>query len=600
MKIRVFLLIMIFAFAVAMVACDDDDDSGDDDVVDDDAGDDDSGDDDVSDDDSVDDDIVDDDVSDDDTVDDDSVDDDTMEMADGWLAPCDVSGDGTPDYILEDLYHDGVNSRLTVHLKDVDGVTVHTIGPLSLGTGGFAYHLMNDLDGDGLCEVVSVRQFLDYTDKDLVIKGKVLVLSGSGLTAEFDTGWVDDIYITATASTDISGDGLADLLINYRPMDAASSGWLVAVNAADDYQELWTINGGPGEGLNVLARAVDGFTGQACGDPDGPDAFLLERYDLYEEGEPQWRADWINRQGDAVGGFGPVNLKGAAQKSAGVMHLSRNHWQCAGLVVYPTANLFGSRFVLFDRQGEVLAQKDLGEVASLAGSAAMSLDGNETPDVVLWGSYNSGIPALWVAADGDDYGITRVVSSLPSGSYSPITWRRYPWLNVATDLRGDGESVFAVLPNGGSTTVFLPIPLYGVDLNSTGFSYSLPLPAGELLSDGGFMLPLAEKTQLALAVYAVTSEGSAPWTIRSTWALFAGDDVDPVYQADIIEGSFAYLGSLWDFDGDDLPEINEIRYPETGISGGRVRLLDPNDDFNVLLQETVATDHRLNLVGTWQ
>ncbi|MHA1569025.1 MAG: hypothetical protein ACTSXZ_06110 [Alphaproteobacteria bacterium] len=597
---RKWLILAVILLAVGLCTlgldCGDDDDGGnDDDTVDDD-----TADDDVTNDDTIDDDIVDDDT-DDDVVDDDIVDDDTMpEPARGWLSPCDVDGDGVPDYVLEDQFLDSGSSQVTITLKNTDGTTVTEMGPVDLGTSGYSYHYLADIDGDDLCEIISLQQKLVLDGPDLKADSRVMVLQGAKLAVAYDSGWTSNVFTFVYVDIDINGDGQADLLINHRPDLDANESWLIALDAAADYEEIWTLTGNPGEGLMLHARAVDGFTRRACGDPAGPDAFLLERYDLYDDESPQWSAQWIDREGNELGSYGPIDLKQPALNVAGLMHLSEDDWQCAGFVAYPTANLFGSRFVLFDRAGEVLADGDLGDVSAISGTAAMSLDGNEAPDVVLYGTYSDGAPALWVASDQDDYALTEVIADQPAGSYRPVGWRLHPWLRSTVDLMGEGTPTFAILPYADDMAFALAIPLFGVDLAPVDFSYILPLPTGDLISTGGIMLPLAGKDTPVLAVYAVTSESGAPWTKHSTWGVFAGEEDAPLYQRETIDGAFALFCPLWDFNGDDQPEICELRYPTYGETGGEVRLFDSNNGFVQILLEAAAVDHRLNLIGAWK
>jgi len=588
MKSKWFCLFFCLVLLLSLSACGDDDDDDNNDDNDDNDTDDDTDDDD-------------DDNDDNDTADDDVTPGPDPEVPRFWEVPCDIDGDGVGDYLIEDYYYDGGLSMVDLTIRNIDGDTVDALPPVELGTNGFALHQMSDIDGDGLCEIIAVHQRIDLSKNDMKVDGRVLVYEGENSTTVFDTEWQQDVYTFIQVYTDITGDGIADLIVNNRPEDAETSGRLAVFDATAEYQLEWLINSDPGEGFVLHGRYKDGIVMAACGQPGGEDAFLLERYDLYEEDTPQWRAEWIDRAGNVVGEFGPVELRQPGIKSAVVMHLNDTFWECAGVVAYPLGNLFGSRYVAFDRDGEELIDGELGDVISLYVNAAVSLDGNETPDLVLWGNQSDGAPLMWVAADVNDYEPTLIASGLPTGGYEALSWQFLPWLAGPVDITGARADTFAVVPSSSSITGNLSVPLYGTDLNATGFAYQMPLPTGDLTYASGYFLDIDGQQSPVMVVGVAAYESAPDFIYHSQWGVFTGDDTAPAHLEPVVDGPYVYLDTPWDFDYDDQPEICELYYPNyMNHTAGKVRLIEAASDYDAILTVEGDADHRINIVGRWK
>ena len=117
---------------------------------------------------------------------------------------------------------------------------------------------------------------------------------------------------------------------------------------------------------------------------------------------------------------------------------------------------------------------------------------------------------------------------------------------------------------------------------------------------GGYFLDIDGQGTPALIIGAGGYAGSPSFTYQSKWAVFQGDGIAPIHTEDASDDSYVFLCNPWDFDGDDQPEICEQHYPNYQGSGGRIRLVEPEPDYNTLLSVNGETDHRLSLVGAWK
>lgn len=546
---------------------------------------------------AADDDAADDDLSDDDTSADDDTGDDDIVMPKGWQAPCDVNDDGLDDYLLQEQYvEDGV-SYTRLKIKDTAGNIVYDGEPIAVGSAGFVTHLLENLDADDSCEIVRLEQFIDNSAKAATVRSRVQVLDNGELAVVYDGGWRENVYGSIQLGVDLNLDRHTELLVTYRPRDVAGAGSMEVLDPMDGFAELWSVDGENGEGLRLHAQVVSGGLAMPCGENDKR-LFLVEHYDLYDETSPQWRAEWHNLDSGPLNSFGPFPLAAPAQRSAGIVHATPAYPRCLAYAI--TVDPAGDgRYFLFDDTGEPIIAETIAELSTLAGNGLMSPDGNDQPDLVMWGRTASGAPALWVAADTDDYQARQVASGIAGGYYQAAAWPLLPWLNGPADILGDQSELFAVLGAPTGLTGTLDIPLYGTDLLAAGFAYQLPLPSGGLLAASLLPFFIDGDRAPALGVYAVGSTGAPAYTMNSRWAVFAGDDPAPLYLSEAHAGRYVYLSGVYDLDGNNVPELAETLYPLGDAAGGEVKLHEIFSD-RIILDEKAPDGHYLTLIGQWR
>ncbi|MCH8153417.1 MAG: FG-GAP repeat protein [Planctomycetes bacterium] len=158
----------------------------------------------------------------------------------GWLVTSadDADGDGVDDFAVAAPFGGGFRGRITVH-SGADGSQIwsYTI-PTASAILGFSLDRMNDVDGDGVDEIVAGGPW-----NPGVPGGRLLVFSGAtGAIIHTFAGPVEfDTYGHSVATGgDFNGDGVPDLVFSGINVDNGAG--RVFVHSGDDLTLIFTID----------------------------------------------------------------------------------------------------------------------------------------------------------------------------------------------------------------------------------------------------------------------------------------------------------------------------------------------------------------------
>jgi hypothetical protein len=560
------VLLSIFCFAQAGCDCGDDDDS--------------EANDDAEDDDSDDDSAIDDDLNDD--SDDDS-DDDDVEVDQFLFVPAKVD-DGAEKFALamtQWIADEG--SRAQISLIASPSGEVRRVGEIrELGEIGTAWISVEDFTGDGKAEIAISWITMSLAGDS---ESEVVLLDPQSLASSRILGAYEDAQAFLGPNADINGDGIPELIVRVRPT-GDQGGALHAFDGTQDFVDLWSISAPPGKVIDLLGLPVrSAWIGPGDFSGSKGQEFLTAVYDRAGDA-PDVSFNAVNMDGETVSGIGPFDLRRAGAFSAATADADRDGdpeialalEQETQTVVYLIMDNFGTPERTFVYPAETFAQV----------SFRYDLDNDEQSDLV-------------VMANPPDDDVSFIDIYLSSEGF--VTATRFEATGDRVDLIGQTR------PDGliGAANFGSMEPVFGVSQENYGEGgpasielYADPKQGPAATFDGLAGDGDNDHLRLSALFRDFDGDGLAELATISTHYLVLDDlyyhhriavfdDLGPsiVFDTDFIAGA-AFRGSLWDFDEDNIPEMQVIHYGSGGDDAGWLRLINGKNDWAEAILEFTA------------
>jgi Bacterial Ig domain/RTX calcium-binding nonapeptide repeat (4 copies)/FG-GAP repeat len=427
-----------------------------------------------------------------------------VDQESGWAVSGggDVDGDGLDDLLVTSIVADADTGRAWVVYGKADGTAVD-LADVDAGMGGFAIAgelpgdeagyaaaIVDDMNGDGLADVLLGAPLVGAAGRAYLVHGKAdgtpvdltdVALGMGGFVLE-GAGTGEDAGSAVAGAGDVNGDGLGDLLVGAPQGGPIPSGG-----------RTYVVFGKADTSAVLLSQVFTGMGGFAI-----------------------YGAGFDDESGASVAGAGDVNADGLADVLVGA------HWANAGglansgrcyvvfgkttTTVVPLSTLGGGGFVI---DGET----DLDEACTAVGGLG-DVNGDGRSDVAVGAPYAQGALAFQGRAyvvfgktDSAAVLLTSVVAGV--GGYALEGEDGGDFLGQALagpgDMDGDGYADLLV----GAPNVAAPGPLAGRGYVAFG-------------KDDGVMLPLASLTT-RLQGYRIGAEATQD---QAGWSVARAGDVD--------------------------------------------------------------------------
>ena len=584
MSAKPLLILMIIFLSLMFFSCDDQAPSSDFDG---------SGDDDDDDTTTDDDDDDDDDTTVDDDDDDNDDDDDVHEIM--AMRPVDLDGNSGKEVLVWWTYEDDGTNWTTFDIYDTTGHLLYSHPPVDVGPYGAAQYRIGEFDGVSPAEIIVTYQHIEIDHPVITYTGWAEVLRGPDFLTIASVGPVLDALVWNAPDIDLNDDGLPEWTVEVRPVEPTVEGRMEIIDIANQKSFL-TINAGFGEGVEVLGKwdldymspaPITGLPGNyfltafrtLIGDghveiylrdaqaPDAPGT-LLEETDLAFTSA--YTMTLVDHDND--GDFDPFFL---FNEDTGARYNYRDFY--FGNLTDCTS--YNSRFA-DDLDGDQIA--DL----VLTAQSCQSAKGDIANAIFHFSSQNDLPVKIETSGPGSLYPFWNSPGYSESG-LAPIHF-----------TQGDQFAVFAIdsyVANSMEINLFGP----GNPTSSVWSSGELA-PNGIAQYAGGKIADFDGDGLLDIAAYAIAyiMYGGQPQYNSNIYLLIGKDLVDIASRYKYTD-EYWKLGSLWDFDGDNVADLLLERYRAGNVASPKILLVSPKNDFSTIFELEDNSVISMGIIGRY-